>query len=92
MGWKLWRRYQNGGLDQEGREQAFVSARYELHRASSIDKVCTCTIDRSINGTVFWLPMVIRAGLQQRSSGSFSYLFEGSGEMKGRLSDESIKS
>jgi len=64
MGWKLWRRYQNGGLDQEGREQAFVSARYELHRASPIDRVCTCTIDRSINSTVFWLPMVIRAGLQ----------------------------
>jgi hypothetical protein len=48
MGWKLWRCYQNGGLDQEGREQAFVSARYELHRASPIGTACTCTIDRSI--------------------------------------------
>ena len=58
MGWKLWRCYQNGGVDQEGRKQAFVSARYELHRASPIGK-CTCTIEKSINGMVFWSPMVI---------------------------------
>jgi len=62
MGWKLWRCYQNGGVNQEGRKQTFVSARYELHRASPISK-CTCTIERSINGMVFWWPIVVPGGV-----------------------------
>ena len=38
MGWKFWRRNQNGSFDPARREQASVSARYELQRASPIGK------------------------------------------------------